>query len=43
MAMRLRELLTKPIPLTTRRLWTHRGLSHSVVSEGKNQLDGENG
>jgi hypothetical protein len=37
-AIRLRELLK--IPLTTQRLWTHRGLSHSVVSEEEYQFDG---
>jgi hypothetical protein len=39
-AIRLKELLTRQIPLTTQRLWTHRGLSHSVVSEEEYQFDG---
>ena len=39
-AIRLRELLTRQIPLRTQRLWTHDGLSHSVVSEEEYQFDG---
>jgi hypothetical protein len=39
-AIRLQELLTSQIPHTTQRMCTHRGLSHSVVSEEEYEFDG---